>query len=131
MVQPDMHGWLLTHFAWNAGILTQALADNGFQHMTRRWSSLTAAYKRVRKAMRVAQACGVPVHRFPEGRKAFQPLWWNALQTFLLFRLPGMAQSADANRDDKEWTAFGEKIAATALTHGITLTHSINKVAMH
>lgn len=117
VVQPDMRGWLLTHFAWNAGILTQALQDGGFRHMTRSWPSLTTAYRRVREAMRVAQACGVPVRRFPEGRKAFQPLWWNALQTFLLFLLPGMAQGADANRDEEEWAAFGEKVAATARKH--------------
>jgi hypothetical protein len=118
-----MRGWLLTHFAWNAGILTQALHDGGFRHMTRSWQSLTNAYRRVREAMQVAQACGVNIRQFPEGRKAFRPLWWNALQTFLLFLLPGMAQSADAGRDDAEWAAFGRKIAITAHRYNLTRKH--------
>ena len=113
-VQTDIRGWLMTHFAFNAGLLAEAAAQNGFGNMTRNWDSLLRAYRRARACVQVAEQAGVRTSDFPEGRQAHQALWWNALKTRLLFLIPGLAESADAGKNLEEWSSYYEKVRQTA-----------------
>jgi ketopantoate reductase len=112
--EKDIKGWLMTHFAYNAGMLAEAAKQNGFRQMTSKWSSLTAMYRLIRACVEVVDACGIKTNAFDEGKKARYSLWWNVLITYLIFRLPGLAKSADATFNKAEWISYIAKIKETA-----------------
>ena len=56
----------------------------------------------------------IETQTFKEGRIAFQPIWWNALKTYFMFLIPGLAKSADASKDIEEWRSYGQKIYNTS-----------------
>jgi ketopantoate reductase len=94
--EKNIKGWLMTHFAYNAAMMTEAARQNGFQVMTKKWSSLIRMYRLERECMSVVNHLGINSQEYAEGKKANQPLWWNAFITYLIFLLPGLAKSADA-----------------------------------
>jgi ketopantoate reductase len=104
--QSDIASWLKTHFAYNAGMLLEAARQDGFQNMRGNWQSIRNMYRLIREFMGLAQKLGTPVQEFPEGKLAFQPIWWNTFKTFLIFLLPGIAKSADANKDLEDWESY-------------------------
>jgi ketopantoate reductase len=110
----DIHGYLITHFAYNAGMLMEAADQNGFQVMTKSWTSLKRMYLSIRECMMVANHLSINTMDYSEGRTSAMPIWWNALKTYLIFLVPGLAKSADANKNINEWLSYGEKIFQTA-----------------
>lgn len=113
--ETDIQGWLMTHFAWNAGLLAEAARQNGFVNMTKSWQSLTQMYRLTRECMQVVNHCGIHTASFAEGRAAFKPYVWNALKTRLLFMLPGLAKSADTTKNLPEWWSYAQKVYTTAV----------------
>jgi len=109
-LEEDIRGWLTTHFAYNAGMLLEAARLGGFQRLSKSFSGIVNMYKTMRECMEVAEALGVKVRNFPEGREVFSPYFWQALKMFLIFCLPGLAKSADANLDRDAWIGYGRKL---------------------
>ena len=112
--EKDIKGWLMTHFAYNTGMLLESANQNGFQKMTKSWTSLKTMYSLIRECMCVVNKLNVETQTFKEGRIAFQPIWWNALKTYFMFLIPGLAKSADASKDIEEWRSYGQKIYNTS-----------------
>lgn len=115
----DIRGWLLTHFACNAGMLTAAARQNGFTVLAKKWHELQKMYLLIRECVQVVGHTGVDTGSFPEGRKAFQSLWIQTLTTYLLFLLPGVAASADAGKNLPDWLRYGQAIQQKARHLGL------------
>lgn len=111
--EKDIRGWLLIHFAYNAGMLLESANQNGFQIMTKKIRSLKDMYLTMRECMNVVKELGIDIENFKEGRAVNQPIWWNALKTYFMFLIPGLAKSADSSKDIKEWKSYGLKIYNT------------------
>lgn len=109
-IEQDIKGWLMTHFAYNAGMLSEAANQGGFQKMSKSFSGLYKMYKKMRECMDVIKDIGIDTNCFSEGRSVFAPIWWNVLKTYLLFLLPGVAKSADATKDLDEWASYIKKL---------------------
>ncbi len=129
-LEKDIQGWLKTHFAFNAALLAEAARQNGFQNMTKQWHSITRMYRLMQECMAIAEKEGVNVRHFPEGRTAFQPLWWNALKMYLMFHLPGLAKSVDASRNIMDWISYAKELGKTAemLHFEAPLLHSYQSI---
>lgn len=108
-LKEDMRGWLWTHFAWNAGIMGAAGEASGFKHLRWQWGGLKKAYVVARMGMAEAEEMGAEVRKFAEGRRAYQPLWWNALKTRALFLVPGIAGMVD-RLDQRKWSEYAVEI---------------------
>lgn len=106
----NMKGWLMTHFAYNAGMLSEAARQGGFQKMTRSFSGIAEMFKKMREAMCILKNAGVDVESFPEGRKVFYPIWWNVLKTYTLFLMPGFAKSLDLTKNLSEWNSYWDRL---------------------
>lgn len=109
-LEQDIRGWLMTHFAYCAGMLEEAALQNGFSNVSKKWSSICTMYRRIRYYLSIAEQQGVNTQAFSEGKQARQPIWWNAFKTGLIFLLPGMAKSADAALNIEEWLSYGQKL---------------------
>ncbi len=112
-VEKDIRGWLMTHFAWVAGMYTEAAKQGSFQRMTNRFSSLKHAYQVTKDYMKIAKSQGVDFSKFEEGKKSNQSHWRNALRMYLLFLAPGLAKSLDVTKDLNDWRSYGDKILET------------------
>lgn len=115
----DMRGWLLVHFAAFTGFYAEALRMGGVARMARSWKSLIHSQVIAREAMEVVQRLGVDASQFPEGRKAYQPLWQNALLYKLLALMPGVARTMDQNRKTADWESYGHSVLETAKAIGV------------
>lgn len=118
--ETDIKGWLMTHFAYNAGMLYEAALQDGFQKMTKSFSGLKKMFICIQNCMRVIQKYGVDLMKFSEGRSAFAPLWWNVLKTYFLFLIPGLAKSADATKDNVEWKSYINRL------HNFAIQNQLN-----
>jgi 2-dehydropantoate 2-reductase len=103
-------GWLMTHFAYNAGMLSEAALQDGFQKMTKSFNGLKKMYVAMRNCVNIIKDLGIDVTKFPEGREAYAPLWWNIIKTYFVFLIPGLAKSADATKNIKEWMSYLEAL---------------------
>jgi 2-dehydropantoate 2-reductase len=112
-VENDIKGWLITHFAYNAGMLLEAAKQDGFQKMTKKISSLSNMYATMQECMSVASKTGIDITRFKEGRAVYQAKWWNALKTYFMFLVPGLAKNADATKNIEDWTSYSKEIWKT------------------
>ncbi|MCU0447675.1 MAG: hypothetical protein MUE85_22470 [Microscillaceae bacterium] len=117
--EKNIKGWLMTHFAYNAGMLLEAVRQDGFQKMTKKLSSLKNMYLTMRECINVAKALGIETRTFNEGKTVFQALWWNGLKTYLIFLIPGLAKSVDATKNLEDWLSYGKKVWQTAQKHQI------------
>lgn len=111
--QEDMKGYLRTHFAWVTGSLIEVAKQKGYQKMTKNLLSLINMYRLIRACMLIVANRNVNVRKFKEGRKACQPVWWNAIKTYLIFCIPGLAKKADANMNLEAWRSYGIKLLTT------------------
>ena len=105
-MREDMRGWLWTHFAWMGGVMGTALEAGGYRKLRWRWGQMKKAFKVVRLGMKEAEAMGAEVRNFKEGRRAYQPLWWNALKMRVVFMLPGIAAMVDRGMDREKWGGY-------------------------
>jgi 2-dehydropantoate 2-reductase len=108
----DIKGWLMTHFAYNAGMLSEAALQDGFQKMTKSLNGLKKMYTAMRKCINMIKNLGIDVTKFSEGRSVYSPLWWNVIKTYFLFLIPGLAKSADATKNIKDWMSYLEALEA-------------------
>ena len=113
-IEKNIEGWLMTHFAYNAGMLLEASTSGGFQKMTKKFSSLKNMYLTIRECMNTVDKMGLYPQQFKEGRMVYQPIGWNVLKTYFMFLLPGLAKSADANKDIDKWKSYAERIWKSA-----------------
>jgi 2-dehydropantoate 2-reductase len=102
----DIKGWLMTHFAYNAGMLSEAASQDGFQKMTKSLKGLQKMYVAMQKCMCVIKDYGIDVMQFSDGRSVYAPMWWSILKTYFLFLIPGLSKSADATKDNVEWKSY-------------------------
>lgn len=105
-VEMNIKGWLMTHFACNAGMLAEAERQGGFQKMAKSFSGLSRMYLLMRDCVDTVYKLGVDVEKYSEGRSVYRPIWWNVLKSYLIFLIPGLAKNADATRDTKEWLSY-------------------------
>lgn len=126
-VEADIRGWLMTHFAWIAGMYTEAVEQGSFQKLTKRLTSLKHAYKIVDDYMQIVQKQGVDFMKYDEGAKSTQSHWWNALKTYIMFLVPGLAKSLDATKDLKVWSSYGNKILQTKKVHTAEIINTRNQ----
>lgn len=106
----DIKGWLMTHFAYNAGMLSEAALQDGFQKMTKSLNGLKKMYTAMRECINMIKNLGINVTNFSEGRSVYAPLWWNVIKTYFLFLIPGLAKSADATKNIKDWMSYLEAL---------------------
>jgi 2-dehydropantoate 2-reductase len=116
----NIKGWLQVHFAYNAGMLAVAAKYDGFQKLSKKWSALKEMYKAMREWVEVVKMLGINVSEFPERREVFKPLWLNVLKTYLMFCIPGLARSADQNKNLVEWRSYAQKVLKTARENKIS-----------
>ena len=109
-IETDIKGWLMTHFAYNAGMLLEAANQDGFKIMSKNWKSLNTMYKLIKECMQVADGLRIQTQNFSEGKSARKPLWWNVIKTYTMFLIPGLSKSADASKNLVEWKSYGHKI---------------------
>jgi ketopantoate reductase len=121
-VESDIQGWLMTHFAYNAGMLKAAAQYNGFQTLTTSCSALSTMWRTMKACMNTIQEAGIDVRRFKEGKQVYSPLRLNVLKTYLMFRIPGLAKSADAGKDIIEWLSYSEAIREFAVRHHVSFS---------
>lgn len=120
-MESDIKGWLMTHFAYNAGMLAAAARHDGFQNLTSSFSYLKKMFEYMQLCVDVIKKSGIPVHTFPDGKAVYRPVWWNALKTYLLFLIPGLAKSADAAKDLDEWTSYMKSLQQFAQKNQIQM----------
>lgn len=120
-IENDMKGWLMTHFAYNAGMLLEAAKNDGFQRMTKNIKSLNNMYNTMEECMKVVGELDIDVKKFKEGKTLYQAKWWNVFKTYLMFFAPGLAKNADATKNIKDWTSYSKKVWETAHRNGITV----------
>lgn len=116
-MESDIKGWLMTHFAYISGMLSEAALQNGFKRMTKSLTGLKKMYITMRECVNVIKEYGVDVMKFSEGRSVYAPLWWNVTKTFFLFLTPGLAKSADATKDTTEWKSYIHYLINFAITN--------------
>ncbi|MDH4091553.1 MAG: hypothetical protein OEV74_02605 [Cyclobacteriaceae bacterium] len=119
--EKDIIGWLMTHFAYNAGMLLEAAKQDGFQKMTKTFNGLKKMYATMRECMNVVSELNIDVNKFKEGRAVYRAMWWNVIKTYLMFSLPGLAKSADASKNIEDWTSYSGKIWETAKQKNISV----------
>ena len=118
-LEKDIKAWHITHFAWIAGIMTEAARQNGFQVMTKKWVSLSRAYRLTRECMDIVASRGISVYSLPEGKGTKRPIWLSVLMTYLVFMVPGLAKGIDATMNIEDWKSYGRRILHFAQTHKI------------
>lgn len=116
----DIRGWLLVHLAVNAGLMTEACFQRGFQNMGKSLSAVKRIYHLQRECLEIIKYAGVDPLAFEEGRTAYQPIWWNSLKTFAMFRIPGLAKSIDANMNLTDWASYGKALFAFSKEKGLS-----------
>lgn len=118
-VEKQIQGWLMTHFAYNAGMLLEGANQNGFTRMTKNVSSLQNMFATMKECMAVGEKMGIDVKSFREGRMVYQATWWNAIKTYFMFLVPGLAKSADANKNLSDWKSYSKRIWKSAQQIGV------------
>ncbi|MEZ4780650.1 MAG: 2-dehydropantoate 2-reductase N-terminal domain-containing protein [Flavobacteriaceae bacterium] len=119
-IESNMKGWLMTHFAYNAGMLLEAAKQDGFQKMTKKFRSLKNMYATMQECMNVVDKMGVNVKSFTEGKTAYQAKRWSAIKTYFMFLLPGLAKSADATKNIEDWISYSKEIWKSAQEIGMS-----------
>ncbi len=114
IIENNIKGWLMIHFAYNAGMLLEAAKQGGFQKMTKNLKSLKNMYTTIQECMDVVDKMGIDVKSFTEGKIAYQAKCWNAIKTYFMFLLPGLAKSADANKNIKDWISYSKVVLKSA-----------------
>lgn len=109
-IRQDMKSWLLTHFAWHSGIMGGAWEAGGFKKLRWRWGKLKWAFEVSRRGMEMAKQKGARVMDCKEGRRAFQPLWWNAVKMRLVFFIPGVAGIVDRGKEERKWLGYAKTL---------------------
>jgi ketopantoate reductase len=122
-IRPDLKEWMLTHFAWNTGIMTEAYVQGGFRNMLRRFRNLKRAYYITREAMQVVKLLGVDYLRFEEGRMSEKPVWLNAIKVALLFKMSRIARIFDAAGNIPEWKSYGRSVLITSREKNLYLPY--------
>lgn len=115
-IRPDMKDWLAVHFAWNSSLMTAVAEAGGYAALANDWKAMIHGFQRCRKLMQQLRDQGIPTERYPDGRKAFRPHWFNAIRFWLMLHVPGLAKRKDLIQKPQELKSYWQAIPAEPIT---------------